>query len=279
MMSVVPKRIIQEVVLSTKQNVWLVGNCVDYLLPEYIDFGTRDVKVGLKNVRFPRLKSSVKVKLIVKHFLEKIDESEIRPFQVDFFNFKDLCQQLEVIAFNSLGIESSGGLDFTSPPKTNCNHAKFILSFSYEDQRIVVRKNIDYIIYIGYELDELLQFGAGQKVDIHGNVFFKLPNSIHLSKYLSISAKENDIVHVAIYDLIESNTLAANGCKYPVICTFNRHDNTRASYDYLSIKTVAVSYVKRVKCCFFNEYFEPLVFNSVDLINDPLMFTFTFFEL
>lgn len=278
-MNIIPKKILQEVVLSTKQNVWLFGNSIDYLLPEYINFGNRDIKVGVKNIRFPQKKTYIKVKMLVNFFLDTVNESQIKEVDLSFSCYEDLCQQLETFAFGFLSIDTGGSLDFRSRLHNESGASKFILSFKFENERIVLTKNTNYVVYIDDHLNTLLQFNEAKKVHFNGEVFWKLELFMHASNLLNYVKKENEIINVAIFDLIESCTLAVDGSKYPILCTFKNNKKNRTPYEYVSIKSVATQFLKRVKCSFFNEYFEPYDFTGFDLECNPLIFTLSFFEI
>ena len=55
-MDLVPREIIQEFVCSTK-NAWQNGPFYEIELPTCLDFRGKDVKVGFKNIKFPKKKS------------------------------------------------------------------------------------------------------------------------------------------------------------------------------------------------------------------------------
>ena len=277
-MNLPQKDILQEVVLSTKENAWINGSCFEFSLPTHMDFVGKNVKVGVKNIRFPELKRSIKVKLGFAHFLETFEDLNLKEFELDFKNFVDLSMQLEVIAFESLGIESGASLDFRNSKGNERDNSHFILSISYENDRVVVRKNINYILFIDDNLDKYLKFGAAKRLEIKGNVYWKLENWLHISDYCSNGKSENEIVHLAMYDIIQSSTWSANGSRYPIICTFYANNDNRGTNEFLAVKNVSVQFVKKVKCWFFNEFFENFSFLNYNLKSDPFMLTLVFFE-
>ena len=277
-MSSLSKNILQEVVLSTKNNAMISGSCFEFLMPNYINFGRQNVKVGVKNIRFPKKKRTMRIKLHLAHFTEKFDDATLTEYEIEFKNSMDLCQHMEIIAWKSLGLESGDRLDFRNSRIFENGTSKFILSISFENGRIIIRKNVDYVIYISDNLENFLHFGNALPIDNHGSRYWKLKDFMHMSDYCCVDKPENDIVHLAMYDIIESSTWALNGGQYPIICTFYANNDNRGSNEFLSVKTVSVQYIKKVKCWFFNEFFENYDFSYYDLIADPFLVTLVFFE-
>lgn len=279
MNNIIPKNILQEVVLSSNENTLKNGSTLEFSLPNFINCDGQDIKVGVKNIKFPEKILSLKVKLHAFHVLETVDFSRSPEFDLTFKDYIDLCQQLELIAFDSLGIESSGGLDFRNPKTGDCQNSKFILSIKFKHNRIVVRKNIDYTIFINETLEKHLKFGLTEKVESNGLTFFKLGKSMHLSGPCLFTKPIDNVLNLVVYNLIESSTYSAQGSRYPIICAFNIDNSKQKCNELLGVKSVSVSYVKNIKCMFLNELFQIKDLNDYDLINDPFMFTLIFFKI
>ena len=276
-MDIIPKKTIQEVICSTKF-AWRNGIYYEMSIPNCIELKEKEVKVGFKNIYFPKKTLTVKYKIGVYHALEKVDLSKAQEFEVTYNSMNDLCHQLDASAYMSLGIES-GGLDFTRDQYYNQEHSKFILGFSYEYCRVVLRKNIDYVVYVSESLDKVLNFGVPTQDEVaqDGTRFVKLQDYLTLGDYCSeMNSESEEIVHLVVYDMIESLTCGVNGSRYPVGCTFKVLHKGYGLNNFVSVKNVSVPCIKKVKCSFLNKNFENFNFNGFDLVNDPIMFTLFF---
>jgi len=280
-MALMVKNIIQEVVLSTSDNVWINGNCFEFELPNYISC-EKNAKIGVKNIRFPNKTFSVNAKVHISHFLDiaKFDFSKVDKMELKYTSWPDLCQQLEVMAYNSLVYENpgSGQLDFRNS-KMGDGEESFILSLRYEHNRIVIKKNINYVLYLNVELESLLEFPLATPITGHdGEKFWKLEKYMDISKNLVLCNDGETIVHLAIYDIIESSTYIKNGSRFPVLCSFYGDNRNLATNSLLSCKNASVSYLKRIRCYFYDRFFECYKFDNCNLKNDPFQMTLVFFE-
>lgn len=274
-MNIVPRDVLHEVIWSTK-TAWRNGSFYEFSLPTYLNFEKKDVKVGFKNIRFPEKKQTLKLKLCLAHVLEKVDLKKALEYEVTYKSFPDLCHQLDAIAYDSLAIEG-GGLDFRWNKNYDLENSKFIVSFTYENGRVILRKNIDYILYISQSLDNLLQFGSGKCVVAEGCEFFLLEKFLCISDYCSMIDSESEVVYLVVHDMIESLTCGINGLRYPIGCSFQANIKNYVSNEFISFKNVSVPYLKKIRCSFLNANFKNFDFDQFDLTADPIMFTATFF--
>ena len=277
-MSFIPKNILQEVVISSQENAWVNGNCFEFSLLNFINCEGQNVKVGLKNIKFPIKRKTLKVKFHVIHFLEKFEPSEMKAFELSYVSYEDLCQQLEVISFSLLKLDSGGGLDFRTPEKNSWNTSKFVLSINFENNRIIIRKNVNYVMILTDDMNNELRFGAAEKIQVNGVDYWVLSNFLHVSDYCSMYKQSEEVIHIAMYDMIESSTYAMNGSRYPIVCTTYPNNSNRGNNMLLSAKTVSVSYIKKIRCYILNENFEYYDFSLYNLEIDPLIMTLVFFE-
>ena len=286
-----PSKILQEVIFSTKQNsnenikensnVFISGNCYEFALPNYLNFGQKNVKVGIKNIRFPKTKKmALKLKIHACHILEKLDNLKIEEYEIQFKDFDDICQQLELISFKTLGLDSAGSkLDFRNSKYYTYDDHRSIISFSYEHDRIVIRKNIDYVLYFSANFYESFKFDSGQKIKYNDEIYYKLDNTLYLSGYMNTNNRENEVIHFVVYDIIESTSFTPDGRRFPIVCSLYANNDNRCTNEFVAVKSVSVTFVEKLQCYFYNEFFKIFDFSKYDLKSDPLMFTLVFFEI
>ena len=289
------KNVLQEVVISTKgENVeQLCGYKFRYKLNEYLNFGTKNVGVGVRNTAFPRMRRSIDYKLYFGHFLEKYDENKLKSFSVEFCSMEELCMHIENSAHCALGVFTMPSLDFGDSRKPMSVQGQATIRVEYKHDRLRIIKHPDLLLKISPNLARLFclfkpildSYSDAEKVNkSRTELIEQCTKIVSLSEcdyvsedYVHFVDTQNMRLKILLHNLIESYSLVSSGGRHPIMFTVNKNDNVMNSNELIALKRVSVPFLKMIEFTILNDNMQP--FSICDtVVIESFEFTLVFFS-
>jgi len=272
-MALAKGNVIKEVMMTSKHNCTVSGCCLEFLLPENINFGNeKKVYVGVQNMEFPQQRKKTEVTMFFGHVLDAFDETKLKKYNFIYKSMEDLCLQIECCCLESIVLGVGSKIDYRS---LDYKKGDFIVNVNYIENKIVMRKDSDYVLVCSSNLADLFKVGKKEKKEIANIEYWSLPGVIYSSDEIFFDKVKDKTLHFMVSNLIESCTVLCNGYHYPLLYSYK---TDKMNNEINLVRLVSVPFFRCLSVRILNSNFEEHDLSNYDLINEPISFSLMFFN-